>query len=246
MVLALLLISGCGRKTRARQPPAPPPQPQKAKAVPRPVGWTETGIASWYGHPYHGRQAANGETYDMNLLTAAHRTLPFETWVRVTNLTNLKSVEVRVTDRGPFIDGRIIDLSRAAADRIDMVIAGISKVRMEVIPAPPLPQAAPPPPAVLKPADLPELPAQTQPPAAPRFAVQIAAMRDAASAEALRRRMESRYGAARLVLRDGNPPFWRVLVGELPSEESASQLSTEIREQNPGMGSAFVVRLEDR
>ena len=84
---------------------------------------TETGIASWYGYPYHGRRAANGEIYDMEKLTAAHRTLPFGTWVRVTNLTNSKTVDVRITDRGPFIDGRIIDLSKAAAREIDQVYA---------------------------------------------------------------------------------------------------------------------------
>lgn len=244
MLLALLLISGCGRKTKARKAPALPPQPQKAKVIPRPEGWTETGIASWYGHPYHGRQAANGEIYDMNRFTAAHRTLPFETWVRVTNITNLKYVEVRVTDRGPFVDGRIIDLSRAAADRIDMVLAGIAKVRMEVIPPPPLPQATRTPPSESTPAEEPPAEPQAQP--SVRFGVQVAALRDATAAEALRRQMESRYGSSRVVRRDGNPRFWRVLVGELDSEESAVQLSREIREQNPEMASAFVVRLEDR
>ena len=91
-----------------------------ARARPNPE-WRETGIASWYGIPYHGRRAANGEIYDMNQLTAAHRTLPFGTMVRVTSETNGKSVTVRITDRGPFIDGRIIDLSREAAKRIDML-----------------------------------------------------------------------------------------------------------------------------
>src|ERR1700720_3128632 len=76
-------------------------------AVPAPAGpkalEAETGIASWYGYPYHGRHAANGEIYDMEKLTAAHRTLPFGTWVRVVNLTNDKTVEVRIIDRGPFV-----------------------------------------------------------------------------------------------------------------------------------------------
>ena len=117
-VVAILLIasvlSGCGHKKRGRlnRPPGPPPP----MSAPKP-GDTETGIASWYGHPYHGRAAANGEIYDMEKLTAAHRTLPFDTWVRVYDLDNSKTVEVRIIDRGPFVDGRIIDLSHAAAGR---------------------------------------------------------------------------------------------------------------------------------
>src|ERR1044071_2445265 len=74
---------------------------------------TETGMASWYGYPHHGRFSASGEVYDMDQLTAAHPTLPFNSVVRVVNLSNDRSVEVRITDRGPFLDGRIIDLSRA-------------------------------------------------------------------------------------------------------------------------------------
>jgi rare lipoprotein A len=101
-----------------------------------PIGHIETGIASWYGEPYHGRKTASGEIYDMNQRTAAHRTLPFGTWVEVTNLTNAKRVPVRITDRGPFVDGRIIDLSRAAATEIDMIGPGTARVRLKVIRAP--------------------------------------------------------------------------------------------------------------
>ena len=100
---------------------------------PAPIGETETGIASWYGAPYDGRRSANGEVFDMEQLTAAHRTFPFDTWVEVTNLENKKSVEVRITDRGPFVKGRIIDLSLAAAREIDMVQEGIVRVRIKVI-----------------------------------------------------------------------------------------------------------------
>ena len=97
------------------------------------IGETETGIASWYGAPYNGRRSANGEVYDMEKLTAAHRTLPFDTWLEVTNLQNQKRVDVRITDRGPFVNGRIIDLSLAAAREIDMVQSGIVRVRIKVI-----------------------------------------------------------------------------------------------------------------
>lgn len=91
------------------------------------------GIASWYGHPFHGRLTANGETYDMGKITAAHKELPFNTKVRVTNLSNGKSVVVRINDRGPFVKGRIIDLSKESARMIDMVDAGISKVHLSIL-----------------------------------------------------------------------------------------------------------------
>lgn len=94
---------------------------------------TESGLASWYGFPYHGRSAASGEVYDMEGLTAAHPTLPFNTLVRVVNLANDKSIQVRITDRGPFMDGRIIDLSRAAARSIGLMDTGTAQVRVEVI-----------------------------------------------------------------------------------------------------------------
>ena len=151
LALGLALLSGCAHKRKSGRAPAPPPAPthtppansrpaDAARSTPAPPPpppetaskeslYTETGIASWYGHPYHGRIAANGERYDMEQLTAAHRTLPFDTWVRVVNLLNEKAVDVRITDRGPFVDGRIIDLSRAAARAIDVIGPGTAKVR---------------------------------------------------------------------------------------------------------------------
>jgi rare lipoprotein A len=125
LVASFAAITGCARKTSAHVP---------SSVKPAPIGETETGIAGWYGVPYDGRHSANGELFDMEKLTAAHRTFPFDTWVEVTNLGNNKSVDVRITDRGPFIKGRIIDLSLAAAREIDMVEAGVVKVRIKVIP----------------------------------------------------------------------------------------------------------------
>ncbi len=98
-----------------------------------PVFSGETGYASWYGGKFQGRLTANGEIFDTFKKTAAHKTLPFGTFVRVTNLTNNRSVVVRINDRGPFVKGRIIDLSRAAADSIGMIGKGITKVRIEVV-----------------------------------------------------------------------------------------------------------------
>jgi rare lipoprotein A len=93
----------------------------------------ETGYASWYGGKFHGRLTANGETFDTNKLTAAHKTLPFGTVVEVTNLSNGESVQVRINDRGPFVEGRIIDLSRAAAREIDMLGSGVARVSLTVL-----------------------------------------------------------------------------------------------------------------
>lgn len=95
------------------------------------------GIASWYGSIFHGRKTANGETFDMNAMTACHPTLPFGTWVRVVNLRNKKSVDVRITDRSDLIKGRIIDLSYAAAEKLQMTGAGLARVSLEVLPAGP-------------------------------------------------------------------------------------------------------------
>ncbi len=101
--------------------------------LPKADGYVETGNASWYGHPFHGRTTSNGETYDMHALTAAHKTLPFETHVSVENPANGKSTVVRINDRGPFVKGRIIDLSYAAASKIGLVEPGVAKVRVTAL-----------------------------------------------------------------------------------------------------------------
>jgi len=97
------------------------------------VGYYETGVASWYGDYFHGRTAADGSIYNMYQFTAAHKSLPFGSVVKVTNLKNGNSCIVKITDRGPFIDGRIIDLSMVAAEEIGMLDSGISKVKIEVL-----------------------------------------------------------------------------------------------------------------
>lgn len=94
-------------------------------------GTSETGKASWYGAQHHGKRTASGERFDQNTLTAAHRKLPFGSRVKVTNLNNNRSVVVRINDRGPFTRGRIIDVSRAAAQALDMIRSGVVPVRVE-------------------------------------------------------------------------------------------------------------------
>lgn len=187
-------------------------------AVPPGVLSAEIGIASWYGHPYHGRPAADGEIYDMEKLTAAHRTLAFGTMVHVVNLENNKSVDVRITDRGPFVGDRVIDLSHAAARAIDMVGPGTARVRLMITQLPPSP-----PPGV--------------------FAVQVGAFQVRANAERLRDEMQARYGAAHIVQRPGDPPLYRVLVGRAPSTGDANSLAARISSEHDGkLGQPFIIR----
>jgi rare lipoprotein A len=203
--LGLALIS-CGEKRAVRA------------AIPAPVAGAEVGIASWYGHPYHGRAAASGEIYDMEKFTAAHRTLPFGTLVRVVNLDNDKVVDVRINDRGPFVGDRIIDLSHAAAQAIGLIGPGIARVRVEVMQTPVAATGG-------------------------FYAVQVGAFQFRGNAERLRAEMEARYGAARLVQRPGEPPLWRVLVGRAASENDAGMLAGRIRaEQDGKLAQSFVVR----
>ena len=110
-------------------PPPPPPEPRTGSVI-RSLG---TGVASYYGRRFHGRLTANGERFNMNAMTAAHKTLPFGTRVRVTNPRNGRSVTVRINDRGPFIRGREIDLSRGAAQRIGMIASGHARVRLDIV-----------------------------------------------------------------------------------------------------------------
>ena len=130
-ILAILLAVGSICASASRTAWAQPPVQQRILVL-----HAEVGVASWYGHPYHGRRAAGGQIYDMNQLTAAHRTLPFGTRVRVKNLENDESVEVVINDRGPYIEGRTIDLSLAAARVLRFEKAGIARVRLELLSAP--------------------------------------------------------------------------------------------------------------
>ena len=111
--------------------PAPPSTSAKAKAMVKPRHWYQTGVASWYGTKFQGRTTAGGERFDMNLMTCAHRSLPLGTWLRVTNLKNHKTAYVRVNDRGPILEDRIVDLSYAAAQAVGL--AGVGQVKLEPI-----------------------------------------------------------------------------------------------------------------
>jgi rare lipoprotein A len=223
-IAVTILLAGCHHHRVARNPPVPPPPaateaPPATTTAPAAPESGETGLASWYGHPYHGRASASGEIYDMEQMTAAHRTLAFGTMVRVHDLDNQKSVDVRINDRGPFVDGRVIDLSHAAARAIEMIGPGTAQVRLEILSVP----------AAAGPA---------------YFGVQVGAFRNRDNAERLRREMEARYGRARLVQRADTPNLWHVVVGMEPTEAGATALSNRIRGENSSVRSAFVVRLD--
>jgi rare lipoprotein A len=131
-VTLALAVAGCVTSPASiTMPPTSTPPPPE---VSRPI--VQTGQASWYGEPHHGRKTASGEVYDMRQLTAAHRTFPLGTRLLVTNLRNGRTVEVRVNDRGPIATGRIIDLSYAAAEELSAVSDGLFPVRVRVLSAP--------------------------------------------------------------------------------------------------------------
>jgi rare lipoprotein A len=231
VLLALLLVfaGGCAHRHRGGIPTSAPPTsptgttraPAPAPAPTAPAGplrLIEEGNASWYGVPYHGRKAANGEIYDMNKLTAAHRTLPFETVVRVTNLRNGKHTQVRITDRGPFVEGRIIDLSLAAAREIDMVATGVAQVRLELVNGPPELVGA--------------------------FTVQVGAFLQKDNAVKLRQGLERRYQP--VFVQEYDSPkglFYRVRVGRVANEAAADRLAEKLRTQE--QLTTFVVRLDE-
>jgi rare lipoprotein A len=181
-------------------------------------GYVEEGNASWYGPPFHGRRSSNGEIYDMDKLTAAHRTMAFNTMVRVTNLTNGKRVVVRITDRGPFIENRIIDLSRAAAQAIESIGPGVVPVRLEVL--------------------------SGNDPFGGYFTVQVGAFKEKANADRLRDRLDALYPPATIqqaTLDDGM--FYRVRVGRILGEQSAQRFADDLKARE-GFH-AMVIRLDD-
>ncbi len=227
-LLTISLLSGCARRRPVvHRPPAPAPTETTARGKPaspaaasatRPGTLLEQGQASWYGVPYHGRQASNGEIYDMHKLTAAHRTLPFDTVVRVTNLKNGRKTEVRIIDRGPFVEGRILDLSLEAARQIDMVAAGVAPVRLEFLSGP------------------------AQPPG--QFTVQVGAFLESENAAEVRRKLERHYQPVFVHPYDSpKGVFHRVRVGRVATEKAAERLADKLR-RNEGFV-PFVVRLDE-
>jgi rare lipoprotein A len=207
-------------------PPPPRPSPSSRPHTagppasippPLPGSWVEQGLGSWYGVPFHGHRAANGEIYDMYQFTAAHRTLPFHSVVRVTNLVNGLQTEVRIIDRGPFVEGRIIDLSLAAARAINLVGMGVAPVRLELV-------------------------SGTNPQSG-YFTVQVGAFQVRENAERLREQLLERYQP--IFIQEYDSPtgmFYRVRVGRVPSQEAARQLAAQLQQEQQLL--TFVVRLD--
>jgi rare lipoprotein A len=215
---------GTSESAKNSTAPSPPrsgaaPKRRRDNSIPVPAGYTEQGEASWYGVPFHGRQASNGEIYDMNKLTAAHRTLPFETMVRVSNEKNGKSTVVRITDRGPFVNNRIIDLSYAAAREIESIGPGVVPVRLEVLSTGINPEVG-------------------------FFTIQVGSFRERANAERLRERLSVAYSPTFVKRYDtANGTLYRVHAGKVSGEEAAKELGERLRSRE-GV-TPMVIRLDD-
>jgi rare lipoprotein A len=227
--LAIVAAAGCGHRTYSTRPPVqtppvqpspppgPPPPNERQLAVPG--AYIETGVASWYGIPFEGHRTSNGEIYDMHAFTAAHRTLPFGSIVRVTNLSNGRQTQVRINDRGPFVANRVIDLSLSAAQAIEMVGAGTATVRLELI--------------------------SGLNPQVGFFGVQVGAFQLQNNAERLRADLATRYSPVTIAVYDSpNGMFYRVRVGRFPTEDAARRLADQLRSDE--QVTTFVVRVDDQ
>jgi rare lipoprotein A len=233
-----LMVAGCHRETtRAYQPPPPPatstatnhsggsartadsptastPVVPSPAPVPNSFGKpvsTEIGLASWYGPPYAGRKGADGTVYDQNAMTAAHLTLPMGTMVRVTNLTTNQSVVVKITDRGPFVRGRIIDLSLAAAKATGVYRAGVAKVKVEAFAAPVRANADP----------------------GGRWCVQIGAFARESDAVKLKEDLLRRYTTAKVIEFPGPTGYWVRVNPKFPDKRNATEVADGIHPKDP-------------
>jgi peptidoglycan lytic transglycosylase len=194
-------------------------------------GFVQEGVASWYGADFHGKKTSNGETYDMYAMTAAHKTLPLGVFVRVTNTANGKQATVRVNDRGPFVKGRIIDLSYAAAKALGVVGPGTAPVHIEALG---YQQTGTPGQVVYR------QPASYD---VGHFAVQVGAFTVAANADRLASQLRGRYGAANIQQGYvGGRLFYRVRSGDYTSLEAAEAARAQY--ERAGYPNSFVVAME--
>jgi rare lipoprotein A len=235
------LLAGCSHhqaKVNVPPPPSiqtPPAQEEEPQAATTPEERTpdrensrnsknakplmvETGLASWYGPPYNHHRGSNGEIFDMNAMTAAHLTLPLGSVVRVTNVKTEQSATVRITDRGPFVDGRIIDLSLAAAKKSGVYLPGVAMVRLEVLETPtPLASGG-------------------------RWAVQIGGFEKEGEAEKLANHLSRRYQTAKVLCFKSVINIWWVRVRVQDDErERAEEVAHDTHSSE---GSIFLVRLD--
>jgi rare lipoprotein A len=241
-IAVLLATASCSHSKQAKVNPPPPPEQSASANSSESVGVakndhqstsdlteptvpagsvplsSEIGMASWYGPPYHARRGSNGEIYNMHAMTAAHRTLPLGSIVRVTNLKTNHSALVRITDRGPFIAGRVIDLSLAAARKLDIYQPGVAEVRVEVLQSP----------APLV--------------AGGKWAVQIGGFPHEQAASELAEHLTRRYRTAKVLHFASPAGDWWIRVRVLGDDhERAQQLAAETRTPE---GAVFLVRLD--
>jgi len=238
--MAVLLAAGCAHKKQVAYTPPPAPAPVESESAPlqpaapgpavaptlnadeefvdthQPI-YTETGVASWYGPPYHNRIGANGEVYNENQLSAANRTLPMGSLIRVVNLKTGQSAVMRITDRGPFVAGRILDLSVAAAKAVGLWRAGVGEVRIDVFSTP-------------KPMDT-----------GGRWCVQIGAFSHVGEAKHLEAKLDREYPSANVIEFQGPTGYWV----RIRPENDDRAIATEIaRTLKPSEGEAWLVRLD--
>jgi rare lipoprotein A len=240
LLLALFLCSCAGHHTRVIETP----ETRELKGWQKPYevdgqrynplrdhkGFSQRGIASWYGKKFHGRLTSNGETYDMYAMTAAHKTLPLGVEVRVVNKRNGKSTVVRINDRGPFVAGRIIDLSYTAAQKLDVVEQGTAPVEIVAL-------------------GYPHREGSEMTYSAPldydagSFAVQVGAFSQSDNAKRLARQLKSRFGRSAVHFSDSDGrALYRVRVGDFRSLKTAEAAKEELRnERFPG---AFVIAFD--
>lgn len=247
-VLSLALLTSCSSRKQPRVDVPPPPVAQPSPSAPVPTPnvppqptrpnaeaaedrdeeialppdakplLTETGTASWYGAPYHHRRGSNGEFYNMHAMTAAHRTLPLGSIVRVTNVKTNHFALVRITDRGPFVEGRILDLSYAAAKKLDVWQPGVATVQIEVLQAP------------------------SSLFTGGRWGVQIGSFEHQKSATVLADHLARRYQTAKVMKFVSPVGVWWVRVRVLNDDRKRAE--DLIRETVTPEGSAYLVRLD--
>jgi len=233
LVGLLFFASGCANNGTPPQQPVSYPKPYKVfgkwyQPMPDSKGFRQHGMASWYGQDFHGKKTSNGEIYDMYAMTAAHKTLPLGTYVQVHNLENNRKLEVRINDRGPFVRGRIIDLSYTAAKELGLVGPGTAKVEIVAL----------------------GTPATTDGGTgrtfvqgdyfSGNFTFQVGAFAHRENAERLKRKLAEQYKNAHITLYDrGDMKFYRVRVGTFKTLEDAV-MNEAILIQN-GYPDAFMV-----
>jgi len=197
-----LFWTGCHHRAPVVAPPTSAPSARRHPSAQAPIVQGQEGIASWYGRPYDGRPTASGQVYNMYAMTAAHRTLPFGTLVRVHDLENGHSVVVRINDRGPFVEGRIIDLSYAAAMALHMPSTAL--VRLQILRVGPHASSG-------------------------TYSVQIGAFLDRSNAERLKHRIEKRFRPVMIKQAShGNGVLNLVLVGEEGTRQQAEKLASQL------------------